>query len=521
MLKLVIDGVEVEASEGSNLVNAALKAGIEIPTYCYHPGLSVVGQCRICFVEIEGAPRLVTACSTPVREGMVVHTASDRVQEARAAVMEFLLANHPLDCPVCDQAGECGLQNYSVEHGMDSTHMVEDKRTFAGLEQRRLGPEIVQNQNRCIHCTRCIRFTREISETSDLTMKKRGNHAYIDTFGGEPFDNPWSACVADVCPVGALTNRDFRFQARVWHLEESPSICPGCSIGCSISVGSLDGIVKRFTPRQSPEINAWWLCDYGRGLSAGQSKRDIQRPTLDQKNLSWGHALNSLAELLSQRKPRIIASANLSNEALYLVQKVLVNTLGLEVVVPVDPGEARSIKNAHGDWIHSQSSHPNSRGVELIGLKSINEKELKKFVSKKDIVILDNRAHPWLESEDAAEKLKGHVLAAVGRVHTALSRTAGLVIPSTAWTETEGSVTSSTGRVQFAQAAVDPKSPARPMWSILSDLGKHFDLPEAFQSPAEVFAELAAEAPAFAGMSYRRLAQDSGIPALEEVSHVG
>jgi len=221
VVTLTIDGCQVRVSEGTNLVEAAKNLGIEIPTYCYHPGLTVVGQCRICFVEIEGMPRLVTACSTPAQENMVVLTDSDRVREARAAIMEFLLENHPLDCPVCDQAGECGLQDYSVEHGLDTTHMIDERRTYPGYERRLIGPHVVQNQNRCIHCTRCIRVTTEISETADLTMKSRGNHSFIDTFDGQPLDNPWSACVADVCPVGALTVKDFRFRAR-----EAPSPHP-------------------------------------------------------------------------------------------------------------------------------------------------------------------------------------------------------------------------------------------------------------------------------------------------------
>lgn len=521
MLKVVIDGIEVEVPEGSNLVKAAAAAGIDIPTYCYHPGLSVVGQCRICFVEIEGAPRLVTACSTPAREGMVVHTASERVQESRAAIMEFLLANHPLDCPVCDQAGECGLQNYSVEHGLDSTHTVEQRRRFPGYEQRRLGPEVFQNQNRCIHCTRCIRFTREIAETADLTMKKRGNHSFIDTFDGQPFSNPWSACVADVCPVGALTVHDFRFQARVWHLDECPSICPGCSIGCSIKINSLKGEVHRFDPRFSTEINGWWLCDYGRGLSKEQNDRDLQNPSQDGKNITWGHAINSLAEVIAQKKPRVIASANLSNEALYLVQKILSEAAGLDVVVPIYQGETRSIKNAHGKWIRSESSHPNSKGVELIGIKTVDEAGLKRFVKDHDIICLDTKAHPWLESEEAAKVLSTRLLAAVGRELTPASKSAGLLLPSTSWSQTEGTYTSSTGRVQFAAAAVKAKTPARPMWNILAELTSHYDLPLQVEDPESVFHELAAEAPAFAGMSYRRLSQDSGLPALEEVSHVG
>jgi len=521
VLNVTIDGVEVEVPEGSNIVKAAARAGIEIPTYCYHPGLSVVGQCRVCFVEIEGAPRLATACSTPVREGMVVLTNSERVREAREAVLEFLLANHPLDCPVCDQAGECLLQDYSVEHGSGSTHMVEEKRRYPGREHRELGPRVIQNQNRCIHCTRCIRFTREISETGDLTMKKRGNHSFIGTFNDEPFDNPWSVCVTDVCPVGALTEKDFRFSARVWHLDESPSICPGCSIGCAITVGSLDGEIKRFKPRLNSEINGWWLCDFGRSLASEQNLREIRRPSEGEKFLSWPHAVNRISEVLHEKDLRIVASANLSNEALYLVQKVFQDALGLEVAVPIDPGPSRKIKNSHGRWIDSLSAHPNSSGATLIGLKTVDVDGLKEFTSSGTIVLLDTRAHPWLTTPEAEAHFGSRLAAAFGRRLTPAAGKADLVLPSTAWTETEGSYTSSTGRVQWAPAAHRPGYPARPMWRILSDIAANMDLGMQHQSPEDVFRALAAEVPAFAGMSYRRLRQESGLPVLEEVSHVG
>ncbi|MCP4902507.1 MAG: 2Fe-2S iron-sulfur cluster binding domain-containing protein, partial [bacterium] len=372
MVTLTIDGQEVQVVEGTNLVEAAEKVGITIPTYCYHPGLSIVGQCRICFVEIEGAPRLVTACSTQAQEGMAVLTASEKVRAARAAVMEFLLENHPLDCPVCDQAGECLLQDFSVEHGTDSTHMIDERRTYKGMERRSIGPHVVQNQNRCIHCTRCVRFTQEVSETWDLTMKSRGNHSYIDTFDGKPLDNPWSACVADVCPVGALTVKEFRFRARVWHLDETESICPGCSIGCSINVGHLKGVVHRFTPRQNREINGWWMCDYGRFLAESLNAREIAKPRKKSgkhhEDVDWASLIEGAAEVIkSDTKVRVVLSANLSNEALFLARELFVRRLGAEVVVPEWKGDERQIKNSHGDWISSFDSHPNSNGARLLG----------------------------------------------------------------------------------------------------------------------------------------------------------
>jgi NADH-quinone oxidoreductase subunit G len=529
VLKLTIDGTEVEVEEGTNLVEAAAMIGIEIPTYCYHPGLSVVGQCRICFVEIEGAPRLVTACSTHARDGMAVLTESERVREARAAVMEFLLENHPLDCPVCDQAGECFLQDYSVEHGLDTTHMVDQRRTFPGLERRLIGPHVVQNQNRCIHCTRCIRFTQEISETDDLTMKSRGNHSYIDTYDGGPFDNPWSACAADVCPVGALTVKEFRFRARVWHLDDTDSVCPGCSIGCNVRVGHLKREVHRFLPRFNPEINGWWMCDYGRLLADGIEDREVTRPELRgddrPRPVAWADAVTAVVELLqTDGSPSVIASANLSNEALYLVRKVLVDHLGLAVVVPIDLGQPHAIKNARGEWIRNVDAHPNSTGARLLGLPTVDGAGLARFVRDAGgpLLVLDERAHPWLASDEAAAAASGRPVVVAARRETALSRAATMVLPLASWVETDGTYTSSTGRVQLARRAFPPAAQAQPAWWILHQLGLGLDvgrLPE--PRPERLLEHLAEEIAAFAGMTTRRLAAEPGLAVAVEVSDVG
>lgn len=529
MVTVTIDGTEIRVAEGTNLVEAAKKAGAEVPTYCYHPGLSVVGQCRICFVEVEGMPRLVTACSTAVRDGMVVRTDSERVREARAAVMEFLLENHPLDCPVCDQAGECYLQDYSVEHGLDTTHMVDERRTFPGMERRMIGPHVVQNQNRCIHCTRCVRFTQEIAETHDLTLKSRGNHAYIDTHDGSPYVNPWSACAADVCPVGALTVKEFRFRARVWHLDDTDSVCPGCSIGCNIKIGHLKRIVHRFLPRENLEVNGWWMCDYGRFLAEGLNARDVERPQRRTAGgleaISWRAAVDALVELLRGTDgARVVASANLSNETLWLAKKVFADLLRLEVVVPVHVGEERSVKNGRKEWVHRIDAHPNSTGARLLGLATVDARGLEDFLAGAagPVVVLDNLAHPWLATEEAAASVTGQPTAVVARTHTPLSRGASLLLPAASWVETEGTYTSSTGRVQLAVRGLYPKADAKATWEALLFLASSLGLeisPKA--TPRELFDAMAAEVPAFAGMTFRRLATEPGIPVLEEVPHVG
>jgi NADH-quinone oxidoreductase subunit G len=529
MVTVTIDGVEIQVTEGTNLVEAASKAGVEIPTFCYHPGLQVVGQCRICFVEVEGLPRLVTACSTMVQEGMVVLTASERVREAREAVMEFLLANHPLDCPVCDQAGECMLQDHSVDHGAASTHMVDERRTNPGRERRQLGPHIVQNQNRCIHCTRCVRFTHEVAETGELTMKSRGNHAYIDTFDGTPFDNEWSGCAADICPVGALTVKEFRFRARVWALEETSSICPGCSIGCGITIDHHRSIVHRFKPRENRQVNGWWMCDHGRMLADSLNQREIsdplQRDGDGQAPVSWTEALSQIKEWIGdQPTTRVVASANLSNEGLYLVKKILASHAGLEVVVPVVEGDQRRVKNGRGEWVTSKDAHPNATGARLMGLRTVDQSELEDFLmtSSGPLVILDNRSHPWLESEEAAQAVAKQKVILTGRTHTPLSRKADLVLPAASWVSMEGSYTSSTGRVQLTNRGIYPAGQIKPVWEILFLIGIRLGVEkEGPIVPRAIFEELVTEVRAYAGMTYRRLASESGIPVDEEVANVG
>jgi len=528
MITATIDGRQVTVAEGTNIVEAALKIGIEIPKYCYHPGLTVVGQCRICFVEIEGMPRLVTACSTPVQDEMVVLTDSERVREARAAVMEFLLENHPLDCPVCDQAGECGLQDYSVEHGLDTTHMVDERRTYPGFERRLIGPHVVQNQNRCIHCTRCIRVTTEITETADLTMKSRGNHSYIDTFDGEPLDNPWSACVADVCPVGALTVKDFRFRARVWHLEETESLCPGCSIGCNVHLGHLDGVVHRFVPRANPMVNGWWMCDHGRFLAEDLNLRELEVPVSrsedGDRTLSWDRALDRLAAFLRLGpRPLVVASANLSNETLFSVRRNLIGA-GIDVVVPVHPGNERRVKNGRGEWVVGVDAHPNSTGARHLGLLAVDGADLESYIRDGDgpLFLLDAHAHPWLTSQAAAEAIAGRPTAVMARLRTPIVDFASLVLPLASWAETEGTYTSSTGNVQLARRALAPVGQARPSWEIMHRLAIHLGQEqERNVSPRILFAEMAAEISAFAGMTYGRLMTEPGMPVHEEVIGVG
>ncbi len=270
MIKLTIDGREVESPEGSTVIQAAEKLGIFIPRYCYHPGLSIAGNCRICLVDVEKNPKLQIACNTPVAPGMVVHTKNEKAEDGRRAVLEFLLANHPLDCPVCDQSGECDLQNFYMNFGLYDPRFREQK--VKKKKAVALGPHVMLDQERCILCSRCVRFSDEISKTGEFGIFNRGDRAELGLYPGVVLDNPYSANVIDICPVGALTEREFRFKARVWYLSSAPSVCNGCSTGCNIDVHFVldrphlnDGArVLRLKPRVNPDVNEWWMCDEGR-----------------------------------------------------------------------------------------------------------------------------------------------------------------------------------------------------------------------------------------------------------------
>jgi NADH-quinone oxidoreductase subunit G len=557
MPKLTIDGRAVEVAAGTNLIEAARAAGIDIPYFCYHPYLTVVGQCRICMVEIQGQPRLAIACATPAAEGMVVKSeTSERVKEAREAVMEFLLANHPLDCPVCDQAGECLLQDHSMEEQGTTftTHMAETRRTFPGYERRLIGPHVIQNQNRCIHCSRCIRFTQEISETSQLTYKSRGNSTFIDTFNGMPFDDPMSACAADVCPVGALTVREFRFRKRAWKLRSTPSVCPGCSIGCNIFVEHHERVVYRFSPRENPAINATWLCDHGRFLAESLNEQSYLYPQrrVDGQPVraTWGEAITALAaDLKAARSLRVVASANLSNEELYLARELFGRHLRGEIVVPVFAGEPRRMKNGKRERFTSTDAHPNSLGARRLGLRTVDGEGLLRFLQGTGglTLILDLAAHPVLGGEEALRALaRGGVLAFARTGHPAADL-ADWVLPTPSLASNEGTFTSSTGATQRFEPAFAPPgtvrrtlsggmsptcptiaSPwgppgeARPLWIVLTALARELGASALdLASPAEVFAALTKAEKEFAGLEWEELGGRREREASGERQHVG
>lgn len=262
MPKLTINGREVEVEAGTTVIRAAEKLGVFVPSYCYHPGLTIAGNCRMCLVEIEKMPKLAISCSTLVADGMTVHTESPKVKEAQDAILEFLLINHPLDCPICDQAGECRLQEFAFQYGPAKSRFLEEK--VHKPKNIDIGKHIMFDAERCILCSRCVRFCEEVPKTGELTIGQRADHAIIETYPGMRLDNAYSGNTVDICPVGALTLKEFRFRQRVWFIKDVPSVCPGCARGCSVDNGVSKGAILRITPRENQAVNRWWICDEGR-----------------------------------------------------------------------------------------------------------------------------------------------------------------------------------------------------------------------------------------------------------------
>jgi NADH-quinone oxidoreductase subunit G len=322
---LIIDGREVSATEGEMLHDAAKRGDVEIPVFCYEPKLGEpVGACRMCLVEIEGIPKLQTSCSTPVRDGMVVHTRTDHVKEAQSAVVEFLLVNHPLDCPVCDKGGECPLQDISMGWGPGRSRMTDQKRHFE--KPIELSPLVAIDRERCILCYRCVRFSQEVAEDEQLQLLERGDRTFVGTFDDRPYVAPFHGNITDLCPVGALTSYTYRFRARPWDVEQGGSVCTLCPSQCNVSFTVRDERVKRAVARDNPDVDDGWLCDRGRyGFEMFDAPERIRGPRLrGGVETSWGEAIAKAAEMLragGSQAAAIVGDA--SNEEGYLVQRIV------------------------------------------------------------------------------------------------------------------------------------------------------------------------------------------------------
>jgi len=521
MPSVTIDGRAVSVAEGTTVIQAAEQLGVFIPRYCYHPALSIAGNCRICLVEVEKFPKLQIACNTPVTEGMVVHTKSAKAEDGRRAVLEFLLANHPLDCPVCDQSGECDLQNFYMSFGLYDPRFREHK--VKKHKAVTLGPHVVLDQERCILCSRCVRFTDEITKTGEFGIFNRGDRAELGIYPGTRLDNPYSANVVDICPVGALTERDFRFKARVWYLSSAPTVCNGCSQGCNMDLHFVldrphlnDGArVVRVKPRENPDVNQWWLCDEGR-FGFGWIDRgrlvEVRGPV---PGATWDQALAAIAAALAApgedggARLGVLASAQLTSEELFLVREVLGGTLGARVsaAVPEEPGAADG-------FLLKADKNPNTRGATLLGLSGPGAPDAAGIVGdalagRLSVLWVFNHDLAALFGEEQARRLAESVelLVFSGTNENASAALAHWVLPSAAYVEKDGTFVNCHGRVQRVGRAFPALGDSREDWRVLLELAGRVGAPRAWRSPREVFLELARSEAPFAGLSYETLGE--------------
>jgi NADH-quinone oxidoreductase subunit G len=522
MPTLTINDQSITVADGTTIIQAADRLGIEIPRYCYHPGLSVAGSCRMCLVEVEKMPKLQPACNTRAAEGMIVRTNSEKVRQAVAGVLEFLLINHPLDCPVCDQAGECFLQEYYMKFGLYDSRFNENKTKRKKAQP--IGEYVMLDNERCILCARCVRFVREVTGSNELAIFNRGAESEIQLLPGQTLDNAYSANVVDICPVGALTDRDFRFQCRVWYLKRTASICPGCSRGCNIEIHSnpnrphhADGRrVIRLKPRFNPEVNQWWICDEGRyGFGAVDAPSRIVAAA--ERRESWveisveegvqraAGMIRQAVELQGQEAVYVLASPQQTNEELYLVRKLFHEKLQLEHLDFRVPDRRPASED---QFLIRADKNPNSKGAEIIlpppgtGF----EQWLSFTAAGSLLLVFEHDLVAKLGEEKAGLFLSrfDRVIYA-GTNHNATSSRAHLILPVAVHAEIEGTFTNFEGRVQRIQQAIPPLEGVPPGHELLIQLGKAMEYPEASKSPSAVFDELAGSQPAFAGMSYQTL----------------
>jgi NADH-quinone oxidoreductase subunit G len=513
MPRITVDGTAIEVEAGRTLLQALddaglLMNGVDIPHYCWHPKLSIDGSCRLCQVEIEGVPKLQIACNTPVQDGMVVRTRTERVQNAREGVMELLLVNHPLDCPICDQAGECKLQDYAYEYGVDASRSREPRRALK--KNVALGPTIVFDQERCILCRRCVRFTREISQTGELVVTNRGDLSTIETFPDVPLDNDYSMNVADICPVGALTTKDFRFKIRVWFLDDVPGVCTGCANGCNIHLGVANNKVYRYVPRRNDAVNDTWMCDPGRMSYREIGALDRMPRALVRGELGVPEASDFPAAIAAaaQRLARVrtakgagaiagIASPHATNEDLFVFRRFLeaLEAGGAGVAVARGPADDKLIK---------AEKAANATGARAIGFE--DAKGLCDRIRAGEFAALVVMGHDVLGPDylGGLEPLaKLDALVVLDTHASDLQRVAHVLFPARVAAEKYGTLTNHAGHVQRVEPAVEPPFDARAEGEVLAVLGLALGLPgfDGRYDPREVSKALAQSMRAFTNAS--------------------
>jgi NADH-quinone oxidoreductase subunit G len=466
---LTIDGMPVTVKKGTNVLEAARSLGVDISAFCYHPGLPVVAQCRQCLVSVEKNPKLQPSCQQTCGDGMVVHTTDPQSTLARKQQLEFTLLNHPVDCPICDKAGECTLQKLYFEHDNEDSRV--DVPKVHKNKAVDLGPTIVLDQERCILCSRCIRTCDEVAGEHQLEFAYRGDHEVLTTAPGAALDNPYSLNTVDVCPVGALTAKDFRFTMRAWELEATPSVCNGCATGCNIEIHHKHGRAWRLVPRHNPDVNKYWMCDEGRLTYHPLREHRLAAATVDGLPAGWDRAIRAAADHLTPLLSGgaagvgVVLSAEHANEDNFALGK-LAKAWGVTNVYIA--GKPPVPERADGR-LRVADVNPNTNGVmmiaEALGLTVSPVAEL--AVGVRSLVVLGAELPGIAEG-----RLRELDVIAISAYERGPVTQAKVALPAAAWAEAAGTVTNAARRVQRMHAAFAPPGQALPAWEAIVRLAQ-------------------------------------------------
>lgn len=512
---ITIDDKQIEVEKGTNLIEAARKLGIEIPHYCFHPALKVDGNCRMCMVDVKGPRGFMPqiACNTPCTDGLEVKTDTPVIKEIRKGVMEFLLHNHPIDCPICDQAGECRLQDYYMKYGKyDNRSIVEKVHKDKVVD---IGPLVVLDQERCVLCSRCVRFCDDISKTSELVITNRGAHSKIEIFPGIKLENKYSGNVVDICPVGALTSKDFRFKMRVWFMSTAKSVCHGCARGCNIDLDFNKEIVYRFRPRYNREVNDYWMCDEGRLSYKAINDNRFLEAAYKGEFIDYGDAVNTFMSMVKAAKaistPKsvaAIASPFSSVEDNWLLKMFMKKVAGSDKIYGADfkPGGDQD------DFLIRADKTPNRKGLDYLEINRSQEDLIKALETGeiKLLIVMNNDI-----VGDGGEKLKNLLndveIISLSTHHNATNSLATLAIPVSMYSEKYGSIINFEGHLQRFDKAFETfqkeDSLAVSEWEFLANLTRDFNPGSQYNDIEDIWAELRENVKAFSGISFYEIGE--------------
>ncbi len=567
MPQINIDGKIITAEVGKTIIEAAIQNGIHIPHFCWHPELSVAGNCRMCLVEIgmhkktpsgtfeftedgtpviQWFPKLQIACSTQVSDGMFVRIANSKVTHAQEAVMEFLLINHPLDCPICDEAGECKLQEYAFNHSNGESRFFEQKNH----KPKRIewGPNVIYDAERCISCSRCIRYAKEVAKQDVLTFVNRGDHVTIELFEGTQFDNDYSMNVIEICPVGALTSKDFRFKTRVWEMSFTESICTGCAKGCNTKIGVRNNEILRIQPNTNMYVNRYWLCDHGRlntfrNVNENRVTHNQIKTDNIQSKVSFEEAKSFAIENIHKYKSSeimVIGSPYSTNEDLFVLQKfakTILKTKHLDFIPRIDD-------KFGDDFLKQKDVTPNTTGARELGIVPIQEgfdtSQLRKAIETnhiKCVIIMNDDLSDQPTLLKSFEELE--FLITLSSNHSKLTDIADVTFALSTFAEVDGTFTNIDGRVQHFTPAIVTKEnlhrmgmkmsrldkfgapndhwtqkehrDCKPGWKIITSLANSMGASWHFKTASEVFDEITKQIPSFNGMNYELINKYQGL----------